>query len=481
MPDPARKNPRALFPYVTGRPLAVSRLASAVRCRQRPPCRPQGVGWLEAQAGIFLPGKQSCTVLSALLLRPAGGGGEPVRQQNTSAEKVGYLRPSQNESDGGFQVPGQPPRAEYPASPYQRAAEPGPDLSRPRRGARSRGILVAGSVTAVLGAAGLLLPAPYVVESPGPTFNTIGEAASQPLIKVEGRESYPTNGQLDLTTVYVSGGPNSDISVVQAIAAWADTEKAIYPSEFLYPPGTTNTEVDEENAAAMTSSQESAVAAALRQLDIGFTEELAVAAFVDGSPAEGRLEAGDVLVSVDGAPVTGIESLREALNQSNGEPVDLTVRRGGAEQTVPVAAEQADSGTYQLGIQLATDFSFPFDVTIGLDNVGGPSAGMMFALGIIDRLTPGELTGGEHFAGTGTIDAAGNVGPIGGIRQKMIGAAESGARFFLAPEANCGEVVDHVPNGLAVVSVATLDDAVSAVTALAGGADPAGLPQCTAD
>jgi PDZ domain-containing protein len=143
-----------------------------------------------------------------------------------------------------------------------------------------------------------------------------------------------------------------------------------------------------------------------------------------------------------------------------------------------VTPRRSEEGNYQLGILLASTFDFPFDVTIQLDNVGGPSAGMMFALGIIDTLTEGDLTGGRHFAGTGTIDSTGAVGRIGGIAQKLVAARAGGADFFLAPEGNCDGVVGHIPDGLAVVKVATLDEAFDAVESLGSGGDPAGLPAC---
>ena len=348
-----------------------------------------------------------------------------------------------------------------------------------QRTPRSRALLVAGGTALVLGAAGLLLPAPYVVESPGPTFNTIGEISSNPLIRIEGRETYPTTGELDLTTVYVSGGPNGGVSMAEVLGAWLSPDEAVLPVDFVYPPGTTSSEVKEENAAAMTSSQESAVAAALAQLDIPYTEELAVAGTMEGAPADGRLDKGDVLLEVDGKAIDGMDSLRQALNESAGNPAEITVRRDGEEQTVQITPELSDSGAYQMGAYLSIDFTFPFEVSIELENVGGASAGTMFALGIIDKLTPGELTNGRHFAGTGTIDASGNVGPIGGIAQKMVGAKDSGAEFFLAPEANCGEVAGHIPEDLVVVSVATLDDALTAVEVLAAGGSAEGLGSCT--
>jgi len=134
--------------------------------------------------------------------------------------------------------------------------------------------------------------------------------------------------------------------------------------------------------------------------------------------------------------------------------------------------------TWLIGITLRTDYDFPIDVTIQLDNVGGPSAGMMFALGIIDTLTEGELNGGQNVAGTGTIDAAGTVGPIGGIRQKLYGARDAGAEFFLAPAANCDEVVGHVPDGLQVIRTATLDESLDALEVIADGGDLDALPTC---
>ncbi|MFZ3454710.1 PDZ domain-containing protein [Arthrobacter sp. 7Tela_A1] len=369
------------------------------------------------------------------------------------------------------------------SEPAQRAGapDPVPDGERPsgQRPPRRRAMFVAGGAALVLGAAGLLLPAPYVVESPGPTFNTIGEISSGPLITIEGEQTYATSGELDLTTVYVSGGPNGSVSMAEVLAAWLNPDDAVLPMDFVYPPGTTSGEIEEENTAAMASSQESAVAAALAELDIDFTQEISVAGIMEDAPAEGELETGDILLAVDGQPVTDVQSLREGLNETQGSPAVLTLRRGGEEKEVSITPELSDTGAYQMGAFLSIDFTFPFDVAIALENVGGASAGMMFALGIIDKLTPGELTGGRHFAGTGTIDAAGKVGPIGGIEQKMVGAADSGAEFFLAPDANCGEVAGNIPDGLDVVSVSTLEEALDAVEVLAGGGSADDLGSCT--
>ena len=337
---------------------------------------------------------------------------------------------------------------------------------------------VSGVLALTLSAAAVAVPAPYIIEAPGPTFNTIGEANSEPLIEVTGRESFEPAGELDLTTVYVSGGPRSPISIFDAFRAWIDPSRDVLPEELVYPPGTTQDQISEQNTAAMDSSQESAVAAALRYLEIPFGESLTVAELAEDSPSKGLLKSGDVITAIDGTGVETIDVLRAGLNDARGKDVDLTIVRQGAEETVSVTPRRTESGDFQLGVLLRSAFDFPFEVKIALDNVGGPSAGSMFAVGIVDKLVPGDLTGGRHFAGTGTIDSSGDIGPIGGIGQKMAGARAQGAEFFLAPAENCGEVRGKIPDGLTVVKVATLEDAVAAVETLGSGGKASSLPTC---
>ncbi len=337
---------------------------------------------------------------------------------------------------------------------------------------------VSGGLAVVLCAAAVLLPAPYVIESPGPTFNTIGEVNGRPLIQVDGRESFRPEGQLDLTTVFVSGGPNGTVNVFDTFRAWLSPTENVIPEQLVYPAGTTSSELQQRNAVAMTSSQESAIAAALSHENIAFTEELSVVEVVGGSAAEGILQDGDLLLAIDGEEIDTIGLLRSELNDAGGSAVTLSIIRDGAPRDVEVTPNRSPEGDYQLGVSLASSFDFPFDVTIQLDNVGGPSAGTMFALGIIDNLEDGDLTGGRHFAGTGTIDSTGVVGPIGGIAQKLVGARSAGAEFFLAPADNCDEVVGNIPDGLTVVKMETLDDAVAAVETLAAGGEASRVPSC---
>ncbi|MDR6435766.1 PDZ domain-containing protein [Paenarthrobacter nicotinovorans] len=358
-------------------------------------------------------------------------------------------------------------------------AGPSPVPPAPARDNRYMIMVISGLLALGLGIGAAALPVPYVIESAGPTFNTLGKDGDKPVITISGRESFPANGNLDLTTVVLTGGPKTPATIFDVFRAWLDSSKAIYPEELIYPKGTTAEQTVQEGEIAMETSQENAFAAALRELDIPFEQRLNVAGLSEASPAAGKIQEGDLLKSINGKVITSMSVIQAELAAGAGAPAVVVVERKGAAVTETITPTRNSADRYVLGVLLASDFTFPFDVSISLENVGGPSAGMMFALGIIDNLTPGDLTGGKHVAGTGTITADGAVGPIGGIAQKMIGARQQGATMFLAPAANCSDVVGHVPDGLQVVKVETLADANSAVERLGSGEDTAGLPTCT--
>jgi Lon-like protease len=372
----------------------------------------------------------------------------------------------------------------------QPASEPAPGQTQGRRALlggtrpprakdkRSSAMLVSGLLALGLGITAVSLPVPYVVESPGPIFNTLGDDHGKPVISVTGHESFPAKGNLDLTTVYVDGGPNGPVSVFEAFSAWLDRTKAVYPEELIYPKGVTKEQSQQENAVAMTTSQENAVASALKELNIPFEQKMQVAGLSDGSASSGKLQEGDTLVAINDKPITALSVVQAELAAGNGAPVTVAVDRGGSRIPVAITPAKAATGRFILGVMLQYKFTFPFEVRIALDKVGGPSAGMMFALGIIDTVTPGDLTGGKHIAGTGTITPDGVVGPIGGISQKMLGARSGGATLFLAPADNCEEVTGHIPAGLQVVKVENLGEARKAVELAASGADTSGLPTC---
>ncbi len=360
----------------------------------------------------------------------------------------------------------------------------------PRRSSGSRRFSV-GVWALVIALVALLvlsfLPTGFVIQRQGPVVNTLGSAENTdgeevPLISVSGAETYPTAGALDLTTVQIAGNRERTPSWFELAMAWFDPSQAVLPIDQVFPAGTTTEQRNEENAALMVDSQKEATAAALTQLGYEVRSHVGVGALTEDSPSSGILEVGDEIVSADGTPVGDTAQLRSVINDGGGDPVELVIRRGDAERTVsvtPVRSETADGPVWIIGITTARDFDFPIDVTIQLDRIGGPSAGQMFALGIIDTLTPGELNGGEQVAGTGTIDSAGTIGPIGGIRQKLYGALDAGADYFLAPQRNCDEVVGHIPGDLRVIPVATLDDSLAALDAIRTGEGVDDLPVCT--
>ncbi|MGO4494134.1 signal protein PDZ, partial [Arthrobacter sp. 2YAF22_2] len=167
-------------------------------------------------------------------------------------------------------------------------------------------MLVSGLLAVVLGVAAMSLPVPYVIESPGPTFNTLGTDNGKPVITVSGHETFPAKGGLDLTTVYVDGGPNGPVTSFEALSAWLNASKAVYPEELIFPSGVSKEQSQQESAVAMTTSQENAVASALKELAIPFEQKLQVANIPDDSASKGKIQEGDVLVSIGGKPITAL-------------------------------------------------------------------------------------------------------------------------------------------------------------------------------
>lgn len=362
------------------------------------------------------------------------------------------------------------------ASPHFLGGEPShPDPYAVSR--RSGGILTMLFVTIVVAAGLSFIPLPYVVLQPGPITNTLGELDGEPIIQVKGETTYPAEGDLDFTTVRVVGGPGVRVNVFDLAEAALRKDYEIFEREEIYPEEATREEIQQESAAEMVDSQEVAAAIALRETGHVVPERVIVSQVPEGSPAEGVLEAGDEFVSVAGTPTPDASAVQAAVRaQEPGEPLSIVVRRDGAEKTVSVTPRDYE-GTTIIGVLLGRDYELPVDVTITAGGVGGPSAGTMFTLAVYDVLTPGDLTGGKHIAGTGTMEPDESVGPIGGIRQKLFGARDGGADYFLAPADNCREVVGHVPDGLTVIRIASFDDALGAVKAIAAD-DADSLPTC---
>ncbi|MFF3499105.1 PDZ domain-containing protein [Streptomyces sp. NPDC003247] len=341
---------------------------------------------------------------------------------------------------------------------------------------------------------GVLIKAPYSEMSPGPTVNTLGEHDGEPVLQISGRKTYATTGHLNMTTVRVTGA-DYRMNLVEAVYGWLAHDSKVVPHDTLYPDGKTEEESTQENAEEFSQSQESAKVAALEELGIPVQSWVIVSTVVKGSPAEGELHAGDVIKTVDGTDIKAPEDVAKLVTKHKpGEKVVFGIVPAAAQ----AAAEKANRTATELesvtittatsddegeeraivGISAGTDHTFPFTIDIKLADVGGPSAGLMFALGIYDKLTPGSLTGGKFVAGTGTIDDDGTVGPIGGIEMKTVGARDQGARYFLTPADNCAAAAKDTPSGLTLVKVGTIDDALDALKDIRSG-DTADLPKCT--
>ncbi|OQR60529.1 PDZ/DHR/GLGF domain-containing protein [Streptomyces maremycinicus] len=342
--------------------------------------------------------------------------------------------------------------------------------------------------------AGVLIPVPYAEMSPGPTVNTLGDHGGEPVLQISGRKTYATSGHLNMTTVRVTSA-DYRMNLVEAVYGWLAHDNKVVPHDTLYPDGKTEEQSTQENAEEFSQSQESAKVAALKELDIPVTSWVIVSTVVKGSPAEGRLHAGDVIKAVDGTAVKEPGDVAKLVTRHKpGEKVVFRIvpakEQAAAEKANKAAARTQDvtittatsddTGEKRaiVGISAGTDHTFPFTIDIKLADVGGPSAGLMFALGIYDKLTPGSLTGGKFVAGTGTIDDAGTVGPIGGIEMKTVGARSQGAQYFLTPAENCAAAAKDTPSGLRLVKVNTIDDALEALADIRGG-DTADLPKCT--
>ncbi|QSB15669.1 PDZ domain-containing protein [Natronosporangium hydrolyticum] len=329
-------------------------------------------------------------------------------------------------------------------------------------------VLVGALIVMVLSFGVMLAPVPYVVLQPGPTWNTLGEGAEGgQVIEIDGADTADSAGELHLTTVSVQ----PEVSLLTALGAWLDGEEAVVPEELVYPPDQTREQVEQRNAEQFSRSQTSAEAAALSHL--GYPTQVAVMGVVEGAPADGVLEAGDVITEVDGVAISEASQLQEQVAAGEaGSTLRVEYLRDGEPGSAELTTEGADDGTPRIGVEITHEFDVPFELSIQLDRIGGPSAGLMFALGIIDKLQDEDLTGGETIAGTGSIDELGQVGAIGGIPQKLVAARELGASAFLVPSANCAEALANPQPGLTLVRVDTLDDALTALADLRADREP---------
>ncbi|MFY2860725.1 PDZ domain-containing protein [Mycobacterium sp. THU-M104] len=313
---------------------------------------------------------------------------------------------------------------------------------------------------------------PFVSLGPGPTFDTLGEVDGKQVVQIQGAITHPTTGHLNMTTV----SQRDDLSLGEALTLWLSAQEQLVPRDVVYPPGTSREEVDKANDADFKQSEDSAEYAALGYLK--YPSAVTVAKVSDPGPSAGKLKSGDAIDAVNGVPVADIEAFTGFLkNTKPGQVVTIDFRRknepAGVAQITLGANKDRDYGF--LGVAVLDAPWAPFEVTFNLANIGGPSAGLMFSLAVVDKLTTGELAGSKFIAGTGTISIDGKVGPIGGITHKMVAAKAAGATVFLVPAKNCYEASSDNSTGMRLVKVDTLGDAVDSLHAITSGGRP---PTC---
>jgi PDZ domain-containing protein len=293
---------------------------------------------------------------------------------------------------------------------------------------------------------------PVVALSPGPMEDVLVR------IKVQGPRVYDSKGKLYLTSV----GVDDNVRFYEALLDLANRDVQLLPRAQVFPEDDSTDEIDKENVALMDMSKETAKVVALRELGYDIEPSgVEVTQIVSGAPADGKLETGDRIVEVDHRAVTSTDQVRKAITGHRvGERVAFRVKRGKASKEVSVLVQAADNQP-RVGVVLRDLFpDLPVRVTIETENIGGPSAGLMFTLSIIDRLTSVDLTAGRRIAGTGEIALDGSVLPVGGVAEKLIAVRRHGVTIFLIPADNCGDVRGRVPDGLRLVKVSSLEEAL---------------------
>ncbi|WP_280399912.1 YlbL family protein [Nocardia carnea] len=334
-------------------------------------------------------------------------------------------------------------------------------------------LLVALVPVVLLGVIGSVYTVPFVALGPGPTHDTLGKFEGREVVEVTGAEVDRTAGHLNMTTIAMRDG----LTLFEALGFWVSGRHGIVPRAEVYPPGLTREEVDKSNEQEFSTSESNAEVAAMRQLNL--PTAVLVHEVAEQAPARDVLRPDDQIVSVNGTPIsTPADVVAAVSNQPPGTVLPMVIRRDGAEQTVNVTlgARPDDPAKGFLGVTTTEAAAPPMKVEFYLPDIGGPSAGLMFSLALVEKLSPGDLDGGSFVAGTGTIDENGKVGAIGGIQYKMMAAREAGAETFLVPAGNCNEAIQRVPDGLRLVRVETLAGAVQALEDLAAGGQ---APSCS--
>jgi PDZ domain-containing protein len=333
----------------------------------------------------------------------------------------------------------------------------------------------------VLAAVIALVPVPFITWAPGATYDLLGKVSDADAISISGAAVYPTSGQLRMTTISVTA-PDSNLTLPEVLISYFMPDRVVLPREAVYRPGTSANDVNREESVLMTQSQTSAVVAALRAANVTVTELPMVYSVQNAGAAAGILEPGDLISAIDGTAVATPSDVVKAVKDRHvGQKVVFSIIRDRMplQRSVTTTASTTTPDTPSVGIDINIGYSYDPKVSFAVDpNVGGSSAGLMFSLAIYDRLTPGELVGEQVVAGTGSVTAAGVVGPIGGVAEKLAAASRDKATVFLLPRQNCVDVT-AVPAGIRLVPVTDLKGAIAALQMLSDPAQAANVAGCS--
>ena len=308
-------------------------------------------------------------------------------------------------------------------------------------------------------------PIPFVAWTAGDTYDVLGQRDGKPVIQVSGIETYETTGQMRMVTVSQTR-VDAALSLPEALFDYVMPNRDVLPRESIYPAGKSATQVAEDEKTLMASAQTEAAVAALRAADQPVQELPMVVSVRVSGPSNSKLEPGDLILRVDSVLVTSAaEVVARVKEKGVGQKVVIEVlRRSTAlSVTVDTVGSSTDGRVPTIGVSVGTGYQYTPKVSFSVDpNVGGGSGGLMFALALYDRITPGDLLGGRTVAGTGTISADGTVGAIGGIQEKIAGAQAAGAKVFFVPAQNCTDTVG-ASTTMTLVKVGTLSDAINAL------------------
>lgn len=325
-----------------------------------------------------------------------------------------------------------------------------------------------------------VVPVPFVTWSPGGTRDTLGAVGSEPIISIDGIKTYPTSGRLDLTTVSVTRA-DSRLSLPEAVAAFFLPHRDALPRDSVYDRTKSAEQVETEEAEMMETAQDDAIVAALRAANQPVTPMPAVGSVVVGGPAHNVLLPGDLIMAVGGTDTPNADTVRAAIRKHRiGDTVSFEVWRQRAKHKVEVKTSESTSqpGVPIVGIDITTGYRYEPRISFDFgQQIGGPSAGLVFGLAIYDKITEGELLEGRHVAGTGGITPTGAVQPIGGLQEKIAAAEKDGATVFLVPAANCDNLVG-VDTDMSLIRVADLTEGINALNTLREPDGESRVPRC---